>query len=180
MMKNQKIKQFIQQNHDLVKEYYSCYYNRYKEENFKEQLRILFVNALSAGGIGKITEKASTIRLFESKISKMNKPTYSEFLKAFDAKSYLDLFESLKKFRQMGPKKSALFLRDIFYFDNIILECPRDLKKHFLIPVDRVIIRTIRSLYPEIYFKTKSFEKINELGKEIFPDEPILLEDFCS
>lgn len=178
MNKEEKLKQFIQKNHNLVKEYYLSYYSRYKDENFKEQLRILFVNALSAGGEGKISQKASSIRLFETNINKMKESTYSELLKAFNSSSYSTLFESLKKFEQMGPKKSALFLRDIFYFDNIILECPIDLKKQFFIPVDRVIIRTINSIFDKKYVAgDKSFEDINLLSKTIFPDEPILLED---
>lgn len=177
-MKEEKIKIFIQKNHNIVKEYYMCYYNRYKENDFKEQLRILFVNALSAGGEGKVSEKANSIRSFENKIQNMEKPTYSELLRVFDVKSYNELFTSFKKFNQMGPKKSALFLRDIFYFDNIIIDCPTDLKKQFIVPVDRVIIRTISSIYNKKYTETKAFDEINKLSKIIFPEEPILLEDF--
>jgi len=174
----EKLKQFIQQNHQIVREYYLCYYNRYKEKDFKEQLRILFVNALSAGGEGKISEKALSIQLFENKINAMTKPTYSELLRVFNSKSYLNLFESFKKFNQMGPKKSALFLRDIFYFENIILECPIDFKKQFLVPIDRVITRTINSIFNERYTQNNAFNEINKLSKIIFPNEPILLEDF--
>jgi len=178
-MKEQKIKQFIQQNHNLVEDYYLCYYNRYKEKDFKEQLRILFVNALSAGGEGKISQKASSIRNFESKINEMNKCTYSELLKVFNASSYPELFEYLKTFKQMGPKKSALFLRDIFYFKNIIKEYPTDLKKQFLVPVDRVITRTVNSIFNKKYIPNSdnTFKDINMLSKIIFPNEPILLED---
>lgn len=172
------IKGFIQQYHNIVREYYLCYYNRYKENDFKEQLRILFVNALSAGREGKVSEKAKSIRSFESKIQNMNELTYSELLRVFDAKSYDELFKSFKKFDQMGPKKSALFLRDIFYFENIILKCPADLKKEFIVPVDRVIIRTISSIFNKKYSETKAFDEINNLSKIIFPNEPILLEDF--
>ena len=173
------LKQFIQKNHNLVKEYYLCYYNRYREEDFKEQLRILFVNALSAGGEGKISQKASSICLFEEKVNKMNKCTYSELLRVFNVGSYLKLNESLKMFKQMGPKKSALFLRDIFYFENIIKEYPIDLKKQFLVPVDRVITRTVNSIFNKKYIPNSdnAFREINILSKIVFPNEPILLED---
>jgi len=177
-LKEERIKQFIHKNHNLVREYYDCYYKRYKDVDFKEQLRILFVNALSAGGEGKISDKASSIRLFESKIKEMHKPTYHELLRVFNVRSYQELFESFKKFKQMGPKKSALFLRDIFYFENIILECPVDFKKKFFVPVDRVILRTMNSIFPRSYALPKAFDEINKLSKTIFPDEPILMEDF--
>lgn len=159
-------------------DYHLCYYRRYKEiEDFKEQLRLLFVNALDAGGVGKIKEKAKSIRDFENKINEMSKCTYSELLHAFESNSYDELFESFKKFNQVGPKKAALFLRDIFY-SKTISECPTDLKTKLLVPVDIVITRTINSLFDKKDILAKPFDKINELSKkEIFPEEPILLED---
>jgi hypothetical protein len=172
-----RIRQFIQENHTLVKEYHLCYHARYKEIDFKEQLRILFVNAISAGGQGGINQKADSIREFKSKIDDMKNKTWDELLRVFDVKSYQELFKSLKKFKQMKSKKSALFLRDILYFDDVISEFPPNLKKELLVPVDEVIRRTINSLFDRKYTEYNAFDEITELSKEIFPDEPILLED---
>lgn len=110
----------------------------------------------------------------------MIEPTFNEFLKAFNSKSYLDLFQTFKNFEQMGPKKSALFLRDIFYFGNIISNVPSNLKKEYIVPVDRVIVRTVNSIFNRSYIPNyeRTFREINKLASNIFPDEPILLEDF--
>ncbi len=172
------IQRFIKKNHFFVESYYQCYYKRYKENDWKEQLRILFLNALSSEGQGNLTAKGETIKEFENCINKMNSPTYMELLKVFDAKDYLDLFNKLKSLKQIASKKSALILRDILFFGNIIEDVPSDIKKQYLVPVDRVIIRTINSLFEKKYKNgEKSFIEINDLAKDIFPDEPILLED---
>jgi len=178
-MKEVVIANFIKKNHKLVHDYYFCYYRRYKEDHWQEQLRILFVNALNAGGTGMLGSKAESIQLFEEKVKEMKKPTYAELSRVFDAKSYYDLFKAFKDFKQIGPKKAALFLRDIFYFSNIIENVPPSLKNELLIPVDIVKTRTVNSIFHENYKSgnKKAFNEINDLAKKIFPDKPILLED---
>lgn len=175
----EKFRSFILNNHSLVKEYYDCYYKRYKENNWKEKLRILFVNALSSGRDGKVSEKSKTIQEFEIMVNTMNSPHYKELLNRFHCTNYYDLFESFKKFDQVGPKKSALFLRDILFFDNVIKYTPINLKKELLVPVDRVIVRTMNSIFSENYNpdRIKTFNEINNRAKVIFPEQPIYLED---
>ena len=174
-----KLKKFIEDNHNLVEEYHKCYYERYGVKDWREQIRILFVNALSAGGEGKISEKSNTIQKFEEILQKMKSPTYTELLTAFDCENYQKLFEKINLFEQMGAKKSALFLRDILFFQNIINEVPKDLMTRYLVPVDRVIVRTINSIFNKTFIpnQIKTFNEINQLAKEIFPNRPIFLED---
>jgi len=184
-----ELNKFIKDNHSWVEGYYSCYYERYKvtseskkEQDWKEQLRILFVNVLNAGGEGKLSEKAETIRKFEGHVNRMQSPTYEELLKAFDVYDYQGLFEKLKDFKQIGPKKSALFLRDILFFNKVIPDVqiidniPEGLEKELLVPVDVVITRTLNSIFDWNYTPSQ-FDEINSRAREIFPEKPIWLED---
>jgi hypothetical protein len=177
----EKLKKIIENNHSLVEGYYHCYYKRYREQDWKEQLRILFLNALSAGGEGEISKKAESIKKFEKHIEKMRSPTYKDLLIAFNVRNYKELFKKFKskKFPQIGAKKSALFLRDILFFNNIIQKIPQNLIKEYLVPVDRVIVRTVNSIFDKNYVlgHTNTFDEVNNLAKQLFPDKPILLED---
>lgn len=182
--KIKRIKKFIEnkKNHKLVKEYYEGYFKRYKENDWKEQLRILFVMALSSGRGGNIDAKAESIEKFYKKVQDMNKKTYKEFLRVFNAKGYPELFEKFKSkdYPQIRGKTSALFLRDIFYFKDKIIQGVPNLKEKFIVPVDRVIIRTVNSIFNTGYKKDvneRSFEGINSLAEKIFKNKPILLED---
>lgn len=179
-MKDKYLADYINSNHFLVEEYHKSYCWRYEvKDDFKEQLRILFVNALNAGGQGKIEAKAHSINTFAGIIDGMKNPTYRELLRIFSAKSYLDLFESFsKRYGQMKNKKAALFLRDVLYFNNVITEVPAEEIKNLLVPVDRVITRTISSIFNEKYkTPTEAFNRINVIAKRIFHEKPILLED---
>lgn len=176
--KDDFLRTFIKKNHSLVMEYHRCHYNRHKVAAWKEQLRVQFVGALDAGGIGRITEKAASIEEFVSKIQNMKTYTYEELKRVFDAKSYDALFSALanKKFKQMAKKKAALFLRDILYLHDITIQ-PIEVRD-FKVPVDKVIKRIMDSIYPSgNYMENASFESINQKAKKIFPNEPILLDD---
>jgi hypothetical protein len=173
------LKRFITKNHNLVKEYHDCNYNRVKEQDWKEQLRILFVSALSAGGEGNISGKAESVKQFEKNVKKMKFCSYEDLLKAFKAKNYTELFDKLRGFKQIGAKKSALFLRDILFFKNIIKNTPSNLIRELLVPADRVIVRTVNSIFEKDFKpgRSKTFDEINKMAKQIFPDKPILFED---
>lgn len=172
--------QFITAHHEIVVKYQKCYYNRYKEkEDWKEHLRILFINALNAGGEGKVTEKAESIKRLEENITKMKSPTYGDLLLSFEANNYTELFNELRRFKQIGPKKSALFLRDILYLTDTIQEVPHHSVSEYFVPVDRVIVRMVNSLFDRDYVagRNYTFYDINKLAKQLFPHEPILLDD---
>lgn len=178
---NDFVRKFIEENHkEYVEGYYRCYYDRYKADDWREQLRILFLDSLGSGEKGNIDQKAKSIKEFEETIKKMEDKTYEELKAAFDAESYSALFKELKKYKQIGNKKAALFLRNILYFDNIIAGVPCPEKKLFYVPVDKVIVRTVNSIFGKDYKPDteKAFNGINEMAKEIFDDKrPILLED---
>jgi hypothetical protein len=174
----EELKKFINKNHYLVDQYHYCYFSNYITSNWRENIRICLLTSLNSGGIGKISEKVETIRIVEEKIKRMKNQNYEELLKVFNCTSYKHLFEKLKNLNQLGPKKSALFLRDILYFKNIIKNIPKNLQKKYLVPVDRVITRLINSLLDKnLKTDKKGFEEINNIAKKIFPNNPILLED---
>ncbi len=174
----EKLNKFIRENHDFVREYFLCYLRRYREDDFKELLRLLFVDSLNARGYRKIGQKPESVKLFEQKIGGMKEPSYKELLGVFNAKDYNSLFDAVDEFKEIGPKGAALFLRNILYFGTIFQDVPSDIQKRLCVPVERVIIRTINSLFSAQYKAgNKTFNKINDIAKEIFPTEPILLED---
>ena len=114
--------------------------------------------------------------MFTAKIDDMKAPTFHEFLRIFSAKSYVELFEKLQVYAQMKQKKAALFLRDVLYFYKIITGVPEEERKNIQVPIDRVITRTISSIYGlEFKTPTVAFQQINEIAKRIFPQELLLL-----
>lgn len=176
--KQRELARFIRNNRNLVEAYYACCYSKYQNgRDWKEQLRNLFLGALSSGQQSRIDGIAASIELFEAKVSKMQSPTYEELKRAFGATTYRHLFEefSSKKYKQMGSKKAALFLRDVLYFGYGLAEKPISEMTELLVPVDRVIIRTMNAIFARDY-EPGDFMHINEVAQKTFPDEPMLLE----
>ena len=137
-MKEEKLREFIKSNHDLVKGYYNCYYDRFKEDDWNEQLRILFVNALSAGGEGKVGSKAESIEKFERII--LYCPTYRD-----DHSLRFPISEKeLNDLEKLLQESNSLFLMKGHYFvQNIDFE-----------QYDNIKIAPISSDIQELYFIT--------------------------
>ena len=135
MDKNEKLKEFVKNNHYFVEKYYDCYFKKSKENNWKEQLRFLFLDAINSSGEGNVNNKADSIEKFEKNIKNMKNNTFDELLSVFKTKNYKELFEKLKgkEFKGIGDKISALFLRNVLYFE-----------KHNIIKIDKNKIKEIK------------------------------------
>lgn len=186
---------FFNDTHRIVKEYHELWFRRETIlcDDAKSRLRVLFIDALNAGGGGgNINAKSKAVETFDKRIKRLKgkKIRYSMLTEALlgeekklSKESIKALFDHLtnKKnkedtYEQMGKKKAALFLRHILDTGakEIFLDVKHsDARPYLIVPVDRVV----RAVFNK-YFN-KKFTAI-KLQKELitrYKKESMLCED---
>ncbi len=163
------------------------------ESNAKEKIRILYNNAISAGGGNSLTKNGESCKKFYSSLSSLGEDLQIElkdFYNCFDStiNSFASLFSYIcKKCLNFGPKKSALFLKNIDWIQNHIDPKQKIFNnynvdiKDLMIPVDNVIVTILNKiLFPSNSNQLDQYEDfklINEFFKEKLNDRFMLIED---
>jgi hypothetical protein len=160
-------------------------------ENAKINLRSLFVQTINAAGGNNLTLTGKGCKKFWNRIKGLPNDkiiNYGAFLKCLgdNKKSTEDLFKRLLKFNNIGKKKAALFIRDLFYAHKnpnnktgIFKKCTIK-EDELLIPLDTVIsemLNMMLGLRGTAKVRPGDFDMVNLFAKEVLKNKHMLIED---
>lgn len=183
---------FLKENHHIPKTYLKRYYRKETAlcNNAREKLRTLFIFALNASNAGSNLDKgAETVKDFSNKISSIGTSSKVSFVELCDIvmenkctssnKGTLvyDFYTHLKHYKQIGHKKSAMFLRDVLYIGGNDLFTDVNVDDWFqslIIPVDRVV-RLLLTKYFNL--PTSNDEDLSIGIRNNLPDKHMYFED---
>ncbi len=188
---------FIKANHKIPLKYWELNYKRFTStaKTPYEKLRAIFIDSLSAsGGPVKLDDKYKAVNDFLKSLAPLkskSKIDFNNFCKCIigqkiivgtDCRKALiiELWKAMKTFPQIGPKKAAMFIKNVMIFgeNDIFTRFEQNDKKYLIVPVDRIV----RSLSEKIFGmklsnNAEDDEIIQKKSEELFSGNPILLDD---
>lgn len=181
---------FLKKNHEFTSEYLRKATKKTIPEKLKakEKLYFIFIDCLRAAGGNNLTNNGESSENFIKILNKLGESrsiNFKAFLSQFSDKpeNTEQLFNSLTTFRNIGNKKAALFMKELFYCQSINSNRifkdlkPQDINKP--IPLDVIIadlVNKMLKLKNEIN-PSRDFLIFNDWAKGILLDDYYLLED---
>jgi hypothetical protein len=172
---------------------------RYREATLKRRLALhstaaakltsIFVNALAASGGRNLSKAGDSAERFSKLVSALREPSVdpATFLSCLGVNSSGNLFDFLQEFEDVGPKKAALFLRDIYVAQELGADmrpfCRPLLRESDLrIPFDAVIASVFNRLFRVRYFNshhqvTSNSDDLTDWSLKVLPNDHMLFED---
>lgn len=153
------------------------------------KLTSIFVNALSASGGRNLSKAGGSAESFSKLVASLKEPTVDPkmFLGCLGAKTSGDLFDSLQEFKDVGPKKAALFLRDVYVSQELAADMrpfskPLVPKGDLRIPFDAVIASVFNRLFGRRRFSShvdviRNSDDLTGWSLMVLPDDHMLFED---
>ena len=188
--KFEEIVLFMEKNASVRIEYNKRWLGKitYGDVEAKAVLETLFKNAMSAAGAQNLGVSGEGCKAFHSYIKPLPleaRIEFSVFLSCFpDVNNISQLFKFLtgRKIKGFGPKKAALFMRDLYeiqLYKDIYVELEPINKNDLMIPLDAVISVMLNEILdlPKGSKEAENFTSVNEFVKIILGENAMIIED---
>lgn len=184
---------FVRNNRDIVNGIkHSWLAKIIQGDNAKMKIRTLYIDTINAAGGNNLERTGKSCKSLLNVVDVLGDQgqiTLETFYKLFggEIQNHAILFERIsedkERFGNFGPKKTALFLRNIH-----ILHTQGDPKSHFIsdyaidehqleIPVDRVIVTVLNKVWGTAFSAGSHFKELNEFARLELGKEYMLVED---
>jgi hypothetical protein len=184
---------FVRENRDIVNGIkHSWLAKMTQDDSAKKKIRTLYIDTINAAGGNNLERTGKSCKSLYSVVDVLadqRQITLETFYTLFgaDIQNHTMLFERIsedkERFGNFGPKKTALFLRNIH-----ILHTQSDSKSHFIsdyaideqqleIPVDRVIVTVLNKVWGTDFSAGSHFKEINEFARLELGKDYMLVED---
>jgi hypothetical protein len=184
---------FVRNNRDIVNGIkHSWLAKMMQGASAKMKIRTLYIDTINAAGGNNLERTGKSCKSLLSVVDVLGDQrqiTLEMFYKLFggDIQNHAILFERISEDKErlgnFGPKKTALFLRNIH-----ILHTQGDPISHFIsnyaideqqleIPVDRVIVTVLNKVWGTDFSAGSHFKEINEFARLELGKEYMLVED---
>ncbi len=161
----------------------------YLHRSAGSKLTAIFSSAVMSNSSGALEKPGRAVGQFAALVGHMRGPvtTGVECLENFDTTNIDELYWRLQRFPFVGPKKAALFLRDLFETQDMAADS-RVFKRRFIkadelrIPFDVVIANVLNMVFKKTMFSStaalsRHVDDVTKWSHTVSPGDHMVVED---